>query len=181
MLYTLTINQQSSGKIWEFRNTWKNVVDHHVGALSKLFVLRHWDLNFLFEFRSNFQQVGQSVIYYSNCPRGAEAFLRKDIHDYRTYTQLPHVKVNMGEDVDVPVTLKWNSPLKGECDIELDHSHGSFRTFSYDMGTLYLAVPWPMQIAKEVWPSMTVRIWSWLSSTSYGGYNPTDSLIDGSS
>lgn len=181
LLATITINNETSGPLWNFWCTWGNVVNTHVGVRNQnLFLMRHWDLNFLFEFRSNFQQVGQSIIYFSNCPAYAANFLRQDLDKYQNITQLPHVKVNMGEDIDVPVIVKWNSPLNGEIagDNVYQGPDENREAIGYDMGTLYLSVPWKMEIATNVWPEMTVRIWSWLSSTSYGGYNPTDDFIE---
>lgn len=181
LLATITIKKETSGSVWSFWCTWKNVVDLHIGDRNKhLFLMRHWDLKFLFEFRSNFQQVGQSIVFFSNCPAHAARFLRYDYENYYTATQLPHVKVNMGEDIDIPVSIKWNSPLKGELSDDFEYKTADQTSngfFGYDMGTLHLAVPWPMETAEGVWPEMTVRIWSWLDATSYGGYNPTDDFI----
>lgn len=179
LVTTLSINTDSEGEIWSFWNTWQNVVDLHVGSLKRIMMMRHWDLNFLFEIRSNFQQVGQLVILYSNAPKHAAQFLRPNWQiRYANQCQLPHIKVLMGEDVDVPLTIKWNSPLKGETDSEFESSDSGYAySPGYDMGEIKLLVPFKMQVAKDVWPTMSVRIWSWLSSTTYGGYMGKDSII----
>lgn len=103
-------------KIWSFQHTMNNVVDMHFRSMTKLFKIWRWTLHFLFEFRSNFQQVGHILVVNHTMPKNyAFNILGKDDvwKNYRAITQLPHQKVFMGEDTDVECTLKWDAPLEG--------------------------------------------------------------------
>lgn len=168
--------------IWHFRNTWRNVYETHFRNLEELFMLKSWTLNFLFEFRSNFQQVGQFNLVYTNIPKPLQPYLVGDeFGSYLIQTQLPHQKIFMGEDTNTTVQLKWLSPFKSG--IYFDKyltgipSDYSSVTDDYDMGTLYLYVPFPMQVATNVDPSMTVRIWTYLSDVDYAGYRISDTIL----
>lgn len=180
----------TSGRVWHFRNTWRNVVNTHFGLnFKKLFGLKSWTVNFRFQFRSNFQQVGQSLISYTNIPAQlwdyhgltTEARSLFDIGDYMVHTQFPHRKIAMGEDVDVEVALRWLSPFEASFgtdvyDYEGDGVKNSWSE-GYDMGTLFLSVPFSMEVATGVDPSMSVRIWSWLTDITYAAYTPEDSVF----
>ncbi|UHR49690.1 MAG: hypothetical protein GuPV2_gp1 [Guiyang polycipivirus 2] len=179
----IEITSASKGRIWSFGNNWQNVQTSIFGNLEPVFTLKSWTINFEFEFRSNFQQVGQSCIFYSNLPANMLSYHFNlaslnphPFDDYSIMTQLPHRKVPMGEDVNVTVSLKWLSPFKSAFGTS-SYDIINYDTSSYDMGTLYLAVPFPMQFAMNVTPNNSVRIWAYLSDVTYGGYAPSDKII----
>lgn len=180
-------------KVWSFRHTFANVLQLHMRDMKNLFHLYSWKLHFCFQFRSNFQQVGQILVVQHHIPKNYFYYLtgKEDVHeDYRLATMLPHVKVPMGEDVDVEAEMVWNAPVaaaSGNWDSyrykswvepgpgkpparEIEHS-------GYDMGSIGVYVGLPMEIAQNVNPSLTVRIWSWLTDVKYGAYTPTDDLL----
>lgn len=190
LIADLNVSNTTEDYLWHFQNTWKNVVDLHFGSRFKqLFGIKSWTLNFKFQFRSNFQQVGQFLISYTNIPAllwdyhglhqtGSNLW---DIGDYLFHTQLPHRKIAMGEDIDIDVSLKWLSPFMGSfgTDMYAEQENGwsASQHYGYDMGTLFLRVPWKMEVASNVDANMTVRVWSWLSDITYGAYSPTDSVF----
>lgn len=168
--------------IWEFWNSWNNLIEnsHFKGNLGQLFTCKSWDLNFKFEFRSSFQQVGMSLINYSNCPRPLEGYFYqgKAIHAFVTQTQLPHRMIQMGEDVDLDITLKWNAPWKTAFDSRFySTSLNDYLVDDYWMGVLRLYVPFKMHVATGVDANMTVRIWSYLTNVKSGGYLPRDDIL----
>nr|UMO75681.1 MAG: putative capsid protein 1 [Polycipiviridae sp.] len=189
LLTDININPNITGIVWEFTNSWRDVVSKVLRPnLASAFCLKSWTINFDFQFRSNFQQVGQFVIFYSNLPKLAYSYhfnlesIAASTHPYVNYiyqTQLPHRKIPMGENVDVPVSLKWVSPLKSSFGAPRFSVSGSeFGSDPlYDMGTLHLAVPWPMEVSTGVTQDMTVRIWVSLSDVTYSGYIPDDTHL----
>ena len=110
-----------NGLIWEFQNSWKNVLKTIFRSnLEGLFTLKSWTIVFEFEFRTNFQQVGEFNVFYSNLPQNNISYhfnlqdsTENPFNDYLIQTQLPHRKIPMGESVDLKVELKWLSPMKG--------------------------------------------------------------------
>lgn len=189
LIADIKIDINSTGKQWKFLNTWDNVLKTHFSSdLRKMFGLKAWTINFLFEVRSNFQQVGQLCIFYSNLPKVLETYHfsttgnSDPFDDYAIMTQLPHRKIPMGEDQDVVVSLRWTSPHSfsfGEDMYAYDgiESGDGLITPYYDMGALRLYVPFPMQVATGVDSVMTVRVWSWLSDFDTGAYRPLDSIL----
>lgn len=186
LMADLPVSTSTKGYLWSFQNTWVNVAKFHFrNNMDKLFGIKSWKLKFLFEFRSNFQQVGQLCLFYSNLPSIAtsyhfntQAATTDPYDDYTVMTQLPHRKIPMGEDVDIPLTCTWISPFKGSfatSRFKIDDA-GNFDPI-YDMGTIFLYVPFEMQVATGVDPQMTVRIWSSLSDVQYSAYQPSDSAI----
>lgn len=180
----LKIDTSSSGKIWEFPHTWENVLKtHFTSDFRKLFGLKSWTLNFTFEFRSMYQQLGQFVVFYSNLPQLLEHYhfgkinAAEDPFSYLVMTQLPHSKIPMGECVDLNVSLLWNSPHSSSFGTDSFITDVGTDAPEYDMGTLKLYVPFPMQVGKGVDSTMTVRIWTWLSDFNYSDYRPSDSIL----
>ncbi|ASK12213.1 putative capsid protein [Solenopsis invicta virus 2] len=191
----LHIDNTTNGKVWEFHNTWMNVLNtifKTTGStageehLRNLFGLKSWTLNFTFQFRSNFQQVGQLIIFYTNMPRLLKNYhsatdVTEDYYSsYMVQTQLPHRKIPMGEDQDVDVSLKWISPHAAAFGSDM-YADGQtvydYTSYLYDMGTLRLHVPFPMEVATGVDSAMTVRVWAWLSDLTTGAYKPYDSVL----
>jgi hypothetical protein len=188
LIADLVVNPQSEGVIWTFNNTWDNVLNTHFSGtgIRTLFGLKSWTISFMFEFRSNFQQLGQFALFYSNLPKVLETYhfgIKKQesaFKDYGIITQLPHRKIPMGEDQDCIVSLKWLSPHTssfGSDMYEWGAAQGQDFTPWYDMGTLRLAVPFPMHVATGVDSTMTVRVWSWLQDFTTGAYHPMDSAL----
>lgn len=185
----LTVDITSTGKIWEFHNTWENVLEmHFTSNLRRVFGLKSWNLNFLFEFRSNFQQVGQLCLFYTNLPDVLDSYhFRLQDHatdpyaDYVVQTQLPHRKIPMGEDQDCLACIKWLSPHTASFGVDMYQNDGNHSKMMnvpyYDMGRLKLYVPFGMQVATGVDSTMNVRVWSWLSNFTYGAYRPHDAAL----
>lgn len=188
----IKVDQSSKGVIWSFHNTWSNVLKTIFrNQLESLFTLKSWTIVFEFEFRTNFQQVGQFVVFYSNLPSNNKSYhfnLQQNTdpdpyEDYLIQTQLPHRKIPMGESVDVNVDLKWLSPMKGAFGNTSMLVYGSTPSDTvatddlYDMGTLFLAVPWPMELGMNVTPDCSVRIWASLADVTYAGWMPNDTSI----
>nr|UMO75645.1 MAG: putative capsid protein 1 [Polycipiviridae sp.] len=191
LIADLKVDTKSEGTIWTYQNTWDNVLKTHFSGengIRLLFGLKSWTISFMFEFRSNFQQLGQFCIFYSNLPKVLETYhfdIKKQesaFKDYGIITQLPHRKIPMGEDQDCIVSLKWLSPHTSSFGNDmyqwnaLEPSAEEYTPW-YDMGVLRLAVPFPMHVASGVDSTMTVRIWSWLSDFTTGAYHPQDSLL----
>lgn len=193
LLADIKVDISSKNKIWSFENTWINVLQTHFGNIEvrKMFGLKRWTLNFDFEFRSNFQQVGQFCLFYSNLPKTLENYFFRHVSaqaefdpfaDYAIQTQLPHRKIPMGEDLDVHVELEWNCPHAASFGLDMyntngDINDGTLTTPFYDFGTLRLYVPWPMEVSTGVSSVMSVRIWTYLTDFKYGAYNISDSAI----
>lgn len=191
LIADIQIDNTSEGTIWTFQNTWDNVLKTHFSGddgIRLLFGLKSWTISFLFEFRSNFQQVGQVCIFYSNLPKVLETYhfdvrnQQSVYKDYGVITQLPHRKIPMGEDQDCVVSLKWLSPHSSSFGNDMyewsaAEPNPDSLTPWYDMGSLRLAVPFKMQVSTGVDPTMTVRVWSWLSDFTAGAYHPQDKLL----
>lgn len=188
----LLVTTGTRGIIWNFHNTWRNVCNtifrHNMDVL---FTLKSWTINFEFEFRTSWQQLGQFIVFYSNLPQNNFSYhfnlaTVNDPNPYENYmiqTQLPHRKVPMGEDVNCVTSLKWLSPLKASFAVNnllIDGSEPSATVAAddmYDMGTLFLAVPWELEVATGVTPDCSVRIWAYLSDVTYAGYQVRDTSI----
>ncbi|UXD80038.1 putative capsid protein [Linepithema humile polycipivirus 1] len=187
LIADIPVNASTTGEIWRYRNTWSNVINQHFRNLKDLFLLKSWNLNFIIEFRSNFQQVGQFILAYSNCPQNLVEYLtlENDAKSYQLQTQLPHRKIFMGEDQNVIVQLKWLSPHKSAIYSPLmnfnDKGVGPDNIppiqDDYDMGFLTLSIPFQMEVAPSVVADMNVRIWSYVTDLQYSGYAPNDAII----
>lgn len=148
LITTLTINKgtDTTKPIFLFRNSWNQINHTFFNSLAKLFYFKSFKLNFAFQFRSNFQQVGMMTISYVNYPlssipyifgskadtpytplttsNGQEMFWPQILSRYfsnptdslKAIYQLPHTLVMMGEDQDVTVSLNWLSPFKAGFD-----------------------------------------------------------------
>lgn len=77
LLFTTTINTSTDTHtpVFTYHNTWRNIWKTHFNALNSIFMFKSWRLNFQFQFRSNFQQVGMMAISYSNYPTDAVPYL----------------------------------------------------------------------------------------------------------
>lgn len=151
LLTTLIIDSSTNSSrdnmpIFVFQNTWRNIWKIHFNSLNSIFLFKSWRVNFAFQFRSNFQQVGMMALSYSNYPVDAipyllnspqsppytidedhdpnkvvypylqETYRVTELDDLRSIYQLPHTLVFMGEDQDVNVSLEWLSPFKASID-----------------------------------------------------------------
>lgn len=151
LLTTLTINSSTNKDfgnkpVFVFQNTWRNIWKIHFNSLNSIFLFKSWRVNFAFQFRSNFQQVGMMALSYSNYPVDSIPYLINkqqsvvytldpkydqntcvypwlqdvyevtELDDMRAIYQLPHTLVFMGEDQDVNVSLEWLSPFKASID-----------------------------------------------------------------
>lgn len=190
--YMITPNTPTNVPVWSFRHTASNVLNMHLRSMSKLFRLSSWTIHFKFEFRSNFQQVGQCLVVQHNMPlellwyilgKDEEDVAADVIYDsYRYMTLLPHTKVAMGEDIDVTATLNWNIPLEGCYALEAGYVWPSQDTSKVvaepiELGEIFVIAPIKMEIANGVTPNMSVRIWSRLSNLKLAAYDPTDQLL----
>lgn len=140
--FSITKSTDAVKPVFVFPFTWNQINKTFFNSLAKLFYFKSFKLNFCFQFRSNFQQVGMMAISYSNYPfsavpyifgskantpytpittgDGNEMFYPKIMDRYFTTEldsmkaiyQLPHTLVFMGEDQDVPITINWLSPFK---------------------------------------------------------------------
>nr|WPV63612.1 MAG: hypothetical protein [Wufeng shrew polycipivirus 2] len=187
LISDILVTTSSNGIIWQYQNSWQNVLTNIVrNKMDMLFALKSWTLSFRFQFESVFQHVGEFVIFYSNLPQTAYSYhfnlpdkTNPPFENYMVQTQLPHRKIPMGEEVNCEVDLKWVSPLKSAFGVtsfninSLDAVIGPL----YDMGTLFLAIPWPLEIATGVTPTSSVRIWASLKDVTYSGYRPTDDVL----
>lgn len=180
LITTLSVSSANyaNSELWSFTNSWHNVHNTHFRTLQDLFLAKSWTLNFEFEFRSNFQQVGMFCVSYCNVPKRLIPYLYTPyFYFYNQQCMLPHRNVFAGEDQNLKISLKWNSPLKASLS---DYYAGESSTGShpnaddYDMGWIMLTNPAPIQVAQGVDNTMTIRIWSWLSDIEYAGYYPTD-------
>lgn len=189
--FPITQSMKQGTKIWTFRHTFANVLTMHMREMSELFHLYSWKLHFSLQFRSNFQQVGQLLVVTHHIPKNLLLYLTgyQDIEDsYQLCTMLPHVKVPMGEDIDVDAELVWNAPVAATSNVGKAYAYQSWAIgivdkprkiehSGYDMGAISVFVGQQMELAQNVNPQMTVRIWSWLTDVKYGAYTPTDSIL----
>jgi hypothetical protein len=183
--FQITPKTDPLSPIWSFNHTMKNVFDLHFREMKKLFRLYSWTLNFSFEFHSNFQQVGQVLVVNHNIPKNCIPYLLGSAYNletsYRVQTMLPHVKVPMGEDCLVHCCLQWKAPVEAAINTKYTYTYSDSKGLSdasdYDMGTVYLIAPIPMQIVERVDPAMTVRIWSYLTNLKMAAYDPVDDLL----
>lgn len=190
LLKTIKITADTSGEIWRYKHNWRNVWIDHFRSLRKLFPIKSWTLNFIFQFRSNFQQVGMFNLYYTNIPDALQNYLIGDdgrddsnLSKFDHQCQLPHKFIMMGEDHDVHMPLEWNSPFASSIDpydyvpgsAQISDEEGKFE--DYDMGTAVLTVPFKMETATGVDSNMSVRIWTYLTNVTYAGYKPYDQII----
>jgi len=121
--FKINNNTATDSSIWEFVHTARNVLELHLRTYKTIFKLSSWKLHFKFEFRSNFQQVGQLLVVQHNMPMKTLWYLLGKYQDldgsnklsenYMLMTILPHTKVAMGEDVDVHACMNWNIPIEG--------------------------------------------------------------------
>lgn len=179
-LVDISTSSRTDEPLWQYEHTWANVVADHLRGFSSSFALWSWKLNFHFEFRSNFQQVGMMMISYTNFPKSTRRYLYPDkvFNQFVVQSQLPHKFVMMGEDNDVVVGLNWVSPFKAAPTSEVYHVEQGIVNNNYDMGTIYLWAPFKMMLASGVTSNtMTVRIWSFLTDVKYSGYSPDDSSL----
>lgn len=186
--FPITPSTPKDKPVWRFVHTMQNVVDLHFRSLKGLFHLWRWNLHFFFEFRSNFQQVGQCLIVNHTMP---QAYIRTMYPvegqwadplygNYKYLTQLSHRKIFMGEDVDVGEVLRWDAPLEATISVDGAYelpSPGKIPVVQYDMGEIFVIAPFEMQVAQGVNPLMTVRIWSYLSDVGMSAYTPTDNIL----
>lgn len=173
--------------LWEYNNSWRSIINSKffMSEIGELYVIRRWDLNLLFEFRSNFQQVGMMSLVHSNCPPALEGYFfpssrTASIHDFAIQTQLPHRLIPMGEDVDVSVCLKWNASYLSSFERKyysmdwLQNTEYHQEQDDYQMGILRLYAPFKMETSNGVDNQMTVRIWAYLTNLQYAAYAPID-------
>nr|QWY81625.1 MAG: putative capsid protein [Polycipiviridae sp. XZN141292] len=176
-LIDVTTSSSNSEPLWQYTHSWKNVVQDHFRKFSSVFSLWSWKLNFHFEFRSNFQQVGMLLVSYTNFPSETRRYFYPDkvFNQFVVQTQFPHRMIMMGEDNDLLVGLTWLSPYKAAPSEQVYSVPGGDAFNDYDMGTIFLWAPFQMMLAPGVTAnSMTVRIWSYLTDVKYSGYSPDD-------
>lgn len=188
LMSDILVTPSSQGIIWQLQNSWHNILSNLVRTpMNKLFCLKSWTLNIKFQFQTSFQQLGQFVVFYSNLPQSMISYhfnlkSKTDPNPFENYmvqTQLPHTKIPMGECCDVDAKISWNSPFKSGFGVDAYNYVDTTDQVDtlYDMGTLYLAIPWKMQVATGVTPSASVRIWASLSDITYSGYAPNDNSL----
>lgn len=178
-VFNISTSTPEDTVLWNFRHTFPNVYNMHLRQQKDLFALWKWNLHFLFEFRSNYQQVGQILVVNHTMP---QAYVKtvlpqfsKLSSEYYCMTQLPHQKVPMGEDVDVHAVLKWDANV--ECSFGAGaYSYVKANPVDYDMGEIFVVAPWQMQVAAGVNPSLTCVVWSWLTDLHMSGYSPSDNV-----
>lgn len=170
--------------LFSFRNSFDNVYKTHFGRLGGIFPLKSWKVNFLFEIRSQFQQMGLINIFYINMPQRLQSYMFSgDLTDFMLQTQLPHRLIALGEDSDFEFSMTWNSPFKSAIDATVFATNrlkdsGTYLPYDdYDMGTVYITIPYQLQIASGATPRASIRIWSYLSDITYAGYMPKDSVF----
>jgi len=191
-VFPITTSTPTNVKIWSFRHTMQNVVDLHMRSLQNYFRIWRWNLHFDFEFRSNFQQVGQILIVNHTVPSTVERFLMSQqeprgttsvksfVDSYVAMTQLSHKKIMMGEDIDDHETLQWDAPIEGTIGLTTSYTKQKKSDVSvtqYDMGEIFVVAPFQMQVANGVNPQMTVRIWSYMTDVGMSAYSPVDNLL----
>lgn len=148
LIDTFSINKNTDAvkPVFVFPFTWKQINKTFFNSLAKLFYFKSFKLNFCFQFRSNFQQVGMMTISYSNYPFSAipyifgqkantpytpittgngeemlypkimDRYFTTELDSMKAIYQLPHTLVMMGEDQDVNVGINWLSPFKAGFD-----------------------------------------------------------------
>lgn len=77
LIAAIQINKStdSTKPVFVFPFTWNQINDLFFNSLAKLFYFKSFKLNFCFQFRSNFQQVGMMTISHSNFPFSAVPYL----------------------------------------------------------------------------------------------------------
>lgn len=183
--FTISVSTPTDKPVWSFRHTMQNVVDLHMRTLKDYFRIWRWNLHFHFEIRSNFQQVGQILIVnHTIPPRVLQNLVGRTFSlygDYFLMTQLPHRKIMMGEDVDVHMTCQWDAPIEGTIGLTNIYGgrlkDGSLVSLQYDMGEIFLIAPFQMQVGQNVNPSLTVKIWSYITDLGMSAYSPYDKLV----
>lgn len=187
--YPITSSQKNGTMIYQFRHTYENVASIFLqNDANLIFSCTSWKLHFRMEFRSNFQQVGQVLVSQHCIPAGMLTYLLSmgDPGDFpKSYyymTMIPHVKVPLGEDTDVEVTMDWNAPTgstPSRRDAYLNPSTTELQIYpiQYDMGSLYVTVGQQMQIAEKVNPNAYVRVWAYLTDLKYGAYTPVSTFL----
>lgn len=182
----LTISTSSEGIVWVFRNTWLNVMQTFIKRLEPLFTMKSWTIEFELMVQSNFQQVGQAILFYTNIPEELVPYhfnltIPADATDpmlnYLFQTQMPHLKIPFGENSNFKFPLDWISPFKSGFGASSFRARNAVNAPDYDMGTLRLAIAFPMEVATGVTPELSIRIYGSLKNVTYGGYVPTDAII----
>lgn len=188
--YPIGVGMDPGSPVWQFVHTYSNVAKLHLRSFQDTYKLASWTLHFKFEFRSNFQQVGQNLVVQHNIPTELLSYIfgtgtlgGSDLYkSYKIMTQLPHTKVAMGEDVDVHATMNWNIPLESAFESGFSYKWPltesmQSRIENIEFGTIAIVPAIPMQVAKGVSPNMTVRVWSRLSNLKLGAYSPVDTIL----
>jgi len=183
--FNLTVGQDPTLPLFTFRNSFNNVYNTHFGKLGGLFPLKSWKVHLLFEIRSQFQQMGLINIFYTNIPQRLQNYLiGENLKEFLVQTQLPHRLIALGEDSDFDFSMSWNSPFKSAVDAvmfatnNLPEVNNYLPYDDYDMGTVYVTNPFPMEVAAGVsTPQATIRVWTYLSDITYAGYTPKDSIF----
>lgn len=183
----ITTSSPPDVPLWSFINSHKHVKELHFPK-QNVFRLQSWNLHFRFEFRSNFQQVGMALIYQHNYPRDALSYCVGKALGGRVSTklatQLPHLKIALGENFDAEAVMKWNLPYHAQSSDQMTGGNYAWQfgnqgklnprqLFEPEMGSIHLAVPVQMQVSTGVTPEMTVRIWSWLTDVKLAAYQPS--------
>lgn len=189
LITTLDIGDKE-GEVWNFRVTPEKVFETHFRSFSDVFRLYSWTLHFRIQFRSNFQQVGQIIVGQNNIPgetmwflMGGDDAMGRFKRSYKMLTMLPHTKVPMGEDTDVHVEFQWNLPVPAAYGPKSYHhtflpiEQTQFYRERWDMGEVYVVVPWKMEMAQGVNPSLSMRVWSRLSNVTMGAYDVRDNVL----
>lgn len=189
LITTLDIGDKV-GEVWNFRVTPSNVLKMHMRRFADVFRLYSWTLHFRIQFRSNFQQVGQIIVGQNNIPEQTMYFLMGGIdaptrfkNSYKMLTMLPHTKVPMGEDTDVHVEFQWNLPVPSAYSMAsyqhrfLPIESTNMKKIEWDMGEVFVTVPWKMEMAAGVNPSLSMRVWSRLSNVTMGAYDIRDNTL----
>lgn len=182
--YTISTSTPVNQKVWSFIHTFDNVMNMHFRNVKNYFRLWRWTLNFEFEIKSVFQQVGQMLIVNHTIPAVMVRYLQGTNaleSSYRRMTQLPHKKIMMGEDTKVYMSLKWDAPVEATFSTQNAYKNPALpkgnHVVPYDMGEIFLIAPFQMQVAQNVTPQLTVRIYSWLSDVGMSAYSPQDSML----
>jgi len=77
LLTTLVVNTNTDATkpVFVFQNSWRNIWKIHFNSLNSIFLFKSWKVNFEFQFRSNFQQVGMMTVSYTNYPSDSVPYL----------------------------------------------------------------------------------------------------------
>nr|UCS96412.1 MAG: ORF1 [Polycipiviridae sp.] len=210
LINVITISKENSKNPGDIHfilpNTWDLIEKMHFRKLKDLFFLKSWKWKLIFEFRSNFQQVGMLALSYVNCPADAYPYLTHEplqapgvpyytssdgnygtpktlgptaLDTPQAIYQLPHRLIFLGEDNDVECTFNWLSPFKSTFEQQAYSTLYAKKKgdTQYDMGQIRLHTIVPMDYSIGVTPTMTVRIYSQLTDVEYSGYMPTDQIL----